>query len=123
MFNFGTSKWKASFMSHNRFKKKRQKKKKKLPMWDGIHLCISLKLPVWAHWSMPQPSGLWWRKMKLSPRLGLGTILGFLGQSLTFMDKHTRLWARSLGTTWKCVRHLRPPSLWAGLHYVLLGHN
>ena len=118
MFNFGTSKWKSPFMFHNRFKKK----KKNLPMWDGIHLCISLKLPVWAQGSMLWPSGLWRRKMELPPRLGLGTILGSLGQSLTCMGKHTRLWVRSLDTTWKCVRHLRPPGLWADFHYVLLGH-
>jgi len=32
------------------------------------------------------------------PRLGLGTILGILGQSLTHMGPHTKLWVRNLGT-------------------------
>ena len=36
--------------------------------------------------------------MELSPRLGLGIILGPLGQSLTHMNPRTRLWVQSLGT-------------------------
>ena len=31
-------------------------------------------------------------------RLGLGTILGFLGQSLTHMSPRTKLWVQNLGT-------------------------
>ena len=60
--------------------------------------------------------------MESPPRLGLGTILGPLGQSLTHMGPHTKLWVRSLGTAWESVRHPRSPGLWASLHYVLLGH-
>ena len=56
------------------------------------------------------------------PRLGLGTILALLGQSLTYMGPRTKLWVWSLGMAWEGVRHPRPPGLWAGLHYVLLGH-
>ena len=37
-------------------------------------------------------------KMKSPPRLGLGTILGLLGQSFTCIGLHTRLWVQSLGT-------------------------
>ena len=62
------------------------------------------------------------QKMELPTRLGLGTILGLLGQSLTYMGLHTRLWVRILGMAGKGVKHLRPPSLWAGFYYVLLGH-
>ena len=60
--------------------------------------------------------------MESPPRLGLKTILGVLGQSLTYMGPRTRLWVQSLGTTWKGVKHPRLSGLWAGLHYVLLGH-
>ena len=60
--------------------------------------------------------------MKSPPSLGIGTILGPLGQSLTHMNPYTRLWVRSLGMAWADVRHLRIPGLWADLHYVLLGH-
>ena len=70
----------------------------------------------------PRPSGPWQRKVKSPPRLGLGTILGFSSQLLTYMSPHTRLWVRSLGTTWEGVRHPRQLGLWAGLHDVLLGH-
>ena len=56
--------------------------------------------------------------MESPPRLGLGTILGPLDQSLTHMNPRTRIWVQSLGTAWKGVRHPRPPDLWAGLHYV-----
>ena len=31
-------------------------------------------------------------------KLGLGTLLGLLGQLLTYMSPYTRLWIRSLGT-------------------------
>ena len=72
--------------------------------------------------STPWPSGLWQRKVESPPRLGLGTILGPLGQSLTYMGPHTRLWVRSLDTVWEGVRHPRSPGLWANFHYVLLGH-
>jgi len=65
-------------------------------------------------------SGGW--KMKLPPKLGLGTILSLLGQSLTCIGLHTKLWIRNFGTIWKGVRHSRPPGLWASLHYVLLDH-
>ena len=71
---------------------------------------------------MPQPSGPWRRKMESPTRLGLGTILGLLGQSLICMGLHTKLWVQSLGTTWEGVRHPRQLGLWAGLHDVLLGH-
>ena len=37
--------------------------------------------------------------MELSPRLGLGIILGPLGQSLTHMNLRTRLLVWSLGTS------------------------
>ena len=37
-------------------------------------------------------------KMESPLKLGLGTLLGLLGQSLTYMSPHTRLWVRSLGT-------------------------
>ena len=77
---------------------------------------------MWAQGSMHQLSGPWWRKMESPPRLGLGTILSLWGQSLTCMGLYTRLWVQSLGIAWEGVRHLRPPNLWAGLHYVLLGH-
>ena len=60
--------------------------------------------------------------MESLPRLGLGTTLGVLGHSLTYIGLHTRLRVRSLGTAWDSVWHLRPHGLWAGLHYVLLGH-
>lgn len=50
-------------------------------------------------------------KNKSSPRLGLGTMLGLLGQSLTCMGLHTKSWVRSLGTAWEGVRHLRPLGL------------
>ena len=35
--------------------------------------------------------------MESPPRLGLGTILGPLAQSLTHMNPRTRLWVQSLG--------------------------
>ena len=60
--------------------------------------------------------------MESLPRLGPGTILGLLGQSHTCIVLYTRLWVRSLGMAWEGVMHPKPPSLWAGLHYVLLGH-
>ena len=60
--------------------------------------------------------------MELPPRLSLEIILGPLGQSLIQMNPRTKLWIRSLGMAWEGVRHPRPPSLWACLHYVLLGH-
>ena len=60
--------------------------------------------------------------MELPPSLGLGTKLGLLGHSLTCIGMHTKLWVRSLGTTWEGVRHPRQLGLWAGLHDVLLGH-
>ena len=77
---------------------------------------------VSAKESMPWPSGPWRRKVESPSRLRLGTILGLLGQSLTYMGPRTRLWIRSLGTAWKGVRHPRQPDLWASLCYVLLGH-
>ena len=60
--------------------------------------------------------------IKSPPRLGLGTILGLLGQSLTHMGTCIKLWVRNLGTAWEGIRHPRPPNLWAGLHCVLVGH-
>ena len=73
--------------------------------------------------STPWPwSGLGGRwKVELPCKFGLGTKLGLLVHSLTCIGLHTRLWVQSLGTTWEGVRHPRPPSLRAGLHYVLLG--
>ena len=59
------------------------------------------------------------KKKKDSPhRFGLGTMLGCLGQSLTCIVLHTRLWVRSLYTAWEGVWHPRLPGLWAGLHCV-----
>ena len=46
--------------------------------------------------SMPWSSGPWWKKLESPPKLGLRIILGLLGQSLTYMSPHTRLWVRSL---------------------------
>ena len=60
--------------------------------------------------------------MELPHRLGLGTILGLLGHSLTYIGPYTKLWFRSLGAAWEDVRHPRLPDLWASLHSVLLGH-
>jgi len=77
---------------------------------------------VGAKESMPWLSGPWQRKVKSPLRLGLGTILSLLGQSLTYMGQHTILWVWSLGMAWEDVRYPRSPSLWASLHYVLLGH-
>ena len=62
-------------------------------------------LNVGANESTPWLSGLWQRKVESPPKLGLGTILGLLGQSLTYMDPHTRLWVQSLGMAWEGVRH------------------
>ena len=45
--------------------------------------------------------------MESPPRLGLGTILGHLGQSFTHMNPRTRLWVQSLGIVWEGVRHPR----------------
>ena len=47
--------------------------------------------------------------MESSPRLGLETILGLLGQSLTCIGLHIRLWLQSLDTAWEGVRHPRLP--------------
>ena len=41
---------------------------------------------------------------------------------LTCIDLHIRLWVWSLSTTWKGVRHLRSPGLWAILYFMLIGH-
>ena len=60
--------------------------------------------------------------IELPPRLGLRTILGHLGQSLTHINPCIRLWVWSLDMAWEVVRHLRPPDFWAGLLYVLLDH-
>jgi len=79
-------------------------------------------LCVGAKESTPRQSGPWWRKMELPPRLGLGTMLGLLSQSLIYMGPHTRLWVQSLGTAWEGVRHPRSLGLWADFHYVLLGY-
>ena len=60
--------------------------------------------------------------MESPPKLGLGTMLGLLGQSLTCIGLHTRLWVQNLGMAWEVVRHPRPFGLWACVHYVLLDH-
>ena len=60
--------------------------------------------------------------MESPPRLGLGTVLGLLSQSLTHVGPLTKLWVRSLGMTREGVRQIRLPGLWVSLHYVLLGH-
>ena len=60
--------------------------------------------------------------MESPPKLGLETVLGLLSQSLTHMGPLTKLWVRSLGMAQEGVRHIRLPSLWVNLHYVLLGH-
>ena len=77
---------------------------------------------VGAKESTPWPSGPWRRKVESPPKLGLGTILGLLDQSLTYMGPHTRLQVQNLGTAWEGVRHPRLPDLWASLHYVLVSH-
>ena len=40
----------------------------------------------------PSRAGHGGEKVELPPRLGLGIILGILGQSLTYMSPHIRLW-------------------------------
>ena len=40
----------------------------------------------------PSRAGHGGEKVELPPRLGLGTILGLLGQSLTYMGPHIKLW-------------------------------
>ena len=40
----------------------------------------------------PSQAGHGGEKMELPPRLGLGTILRLLGQSLIYMGPHIRLW-------------------------------
>ena len=40
----------------------------------------------------PSRAGHAGEKVELPPRLGLGTILGLLGQSFTYMGPHIRLW-------------------------------
>jgi len=52
---------------------------------DFLHVTMGSKE------STPQPSGPWPKKVELSPRLGLETILGHLGQLLTYMGPPTRL--------------------------------
>ena len=49
--------------------------------------------------------------MELPPILGLGTILGILGRSITYIGLHARLCVWSLGTNWEGVKHPRPPDL------------
>ena len=72
--------------------------------------------------SMPQLNGPKAEVWESPPSLGIGTKLGLLGHLFTFIGLHTRLWIWSLGTAWEGVRHPISPSLWANLHYVLLGH-
>ena len=82
---------------------------------------IDQEVPSWeVHLSLE-----WTRqrvKMELPLGLGPGTKLGFLGHLLACICLHTRLWVRSLGTTWECIRHSRSADLWADLNYVLIGH-
>ena len=87
-----------------------------------INFNYNLNTVVGTKESTSRPSGPRWRKLESSPRLGLRTILGLLGQSLTYIGSRTRLWVQSLGIAWEGVRHPRLPGLWANLHYVLLGH-
>ena len=54
--------------------------------------------------------------MGLPLGLGLGTNL------LTRIGLHTKLWVRCLSIAWEGVRQLRPPNLWASLHFVLLDY-
>ena len=87
--------------------------------WSTLGRLWSLSFPFRDDFTLDRPPcGL----MESPPRLGLGTILGHLGQSLTHMNPRTRLWVQNLGMAWECVRHPRLPGLWASLHYMLLGH-
>ena len=60
--------------------------------------------------------------MELPLGLDLGTKLGLLGHLLTCIGLHTKLRVQSFGIAWEGVKQLRPPGLWAGLHYMLLDY-
>ena len=61
---------------------------------DQVRLGIVVaKEYISAEWTVTE------KKMELPPRIGLGIILGLLGQSLTYMGPHTRLWVWSFDTT------------------------
>ena len=68
--------------------------------------------PVGTKESMPRPSEWWRKKVESPPRLGLGIVLGILGQSLTYMSPHTRL--RCLQYSWDRETPLHSPSFDVG---------
>ena len=78
-----------------------------------MEMTIFLEVPSRSVGAREYASAKWTvaEKNESPPRLGLGTMLGLLGQSLTCMGLHTRLWVRCLGMAWEGVRNPRPPGL------------